>query len=68
METKGRVVVHRAECVVDFTKLNDIYQRDLHLEMIRKGWFRNQDAVDSASNTFGPGHVTYYKWLDKDNV
>lgn len=66
MNIRERVKVHQESIVVEVGKLNDVMQKELHERLKRDGWYRNQDIIDNAPNVFGPGHVTYYRWVDID--
>ena len=66
MNIKERVIVHQESIVVRMTHLNDHMQKELHERLVREKWFRDHPGVDTAESTFGPGHVTYYRWVDTD--
>lgn len=64
MNIRERVIIHREQIVVRFTNLNDKMQKELHERLVRERWFRDNDVIDTAPSTFGPGHVTYHRWVD----
>ena len=65
-EYKQRTVLRRETRIIDFSKLNEQMKKNLHAELVRDKYFREQTALDTAEVTLGPSRVTYYKWLEND--
>jgi len=61
-----RTVIRRETRIIDFSNLDDQMKLNLHTALVRDGYFREQTVLDTASVTFGPNRVTYYKWLEID--